>query len=123
LIRMTDEFSNEVMATAAAAGASVATFVADVTQTPSLAPATISAMAASIDNQATAIAQAYTNGIARRKESDAAIQAAQKVIANAQTKVSQAVLNDVVNKAQDAESSTTAEHAQIVALASGVPSA
>lgn len=117
LIKITDDFTNQVMTTAAAAGATIATFVADVTQTPSLSPSTISAMATSIDNQATAIAQAYTDGIARRKESDAAILAAQKVIANSQAKVSQSVLNDLVGKAQEAQQLSLTEHAQTVALA------
>jgi uncharacterized protein YaaN involved in tellurite resistance len=121
MIRQIDEFSNQVLATAAAAGAQIAVYVADVTQTPSLDPGTIASMAKSIEDQAAALAAAYQKGIERRRASDAAILDAQRVIANAQKTVSDATLNTALERAIEAQKYTTDENGKITALAQGVP--
>jgi uncharacterized protein YaaN involved in tellurite resistance len=121
MIQQIDEFSNQVMAAAAAAGAQIGVYVADVTQTPSLDPATITAMAKSIEDQASALATAYQKGIERRRASDAAILDAQRVIANAQKTVSDATLNTALTKAAEAQNYTTDETGKIIALTQGVP--
>lgn len=121
MIQQIDEFSNQVMATAAAAGAQLSVYIADVTQTPSLDPGTIAAMAKSIEDQASALATAYQKGIERRRASDAAILDAQRVIANAQKTVSDATLNTALDRAADAQKYTTDENGKIAALVQGVP--
>jgi len=121
MIRQIDEFSNQVLATAAAAGAQIAVYVADVTQTPSLDPGTIASMAKSIEDQAAALAAAYQKGIERRRASDAAILDAQRVIANAQKTVSDATLNTALERAVEAQKYTTDENGKIATLVQGVP--
>ncbi|MGC1378477.1 MAG: hypothetical protein WA821_19755 [Anaerolineales bacterium] len=123
LIKITDQFANEVMQTAAKAGAGIAAFAVDVTQTPSLSPETISMMAASIAAQADATAKSYNDGFARQLAANSAMLDGQKVIANSQLKVSQAVLNGLITKAQAAQESSATEQTQVLALASGVQTA
>ena len=123
LIKVTDQFANDVMQTAAKAGAGIAAFAVDITQTPSLSPQTISMMAASIAAQADATAKSYNDGFARQLAANSAMLEGQKVIANSQIKVSQAVLNGLLTKAQAAQESAVTEQSQVLALASGTPTA
>lgn len=123
LIELTDTFDNAVMQEAAKAGAEIAAYIADVTQTPSLRPETIKMIADSIAAQADATAKAYLTGLERRKASDDAIVKGQRVIANSQMKVSDTFLNQMMNSASKATEASTAEQNELLALAKKVPTA
>lgn len=96
------EASNEWMQAYAAAGAQLVPQIADIVETPSLQPQTVAAMAASLAAQAEGIVKAMEAGAQRRRELDEAILAGGRVIADANKKISDALVAQVVGKATEA---------------------
>jgi uncharacterized protein YaaN involved in tellurite resistance len=123
LIKMTDEFDNAVLTKAAEAGAQIAAFVADTTQTPSLRPETMKAIADSIAQQALATNQAYINGIVRRRAADQAMLDGQKVIASSQKSIADTFLNKQAAAAATATVEAKSDQDELLALAKGLPTA
>ncbi len=93
------ESANEWLTAYAAAGAELVPQIAEVVEQPTLLPQTIAAMADSLAKQADGIIHAMQAGAQRRKENDDAIIAAQKVIRDANAKVSDALIQQVVSEA------------------------
>jgi uncharacterized protein YaaN involved in tellurite resistance len=93
------EEANNWLQAYAAAGAEVVPRIARIVEEPSLKPSTITAMADSLAKQADGIVQAMEMGAQRRAENEQAILAAQKVIADSNAKVSDALVQQVVEEA------------------------
>jgi uncharacterized protein YaaN involved in tellurite resistance len=105
--RVVAQSANEWLTAYANAGAQVVPLIAQAVQTPSLTPATIAAMAQSVENQAQAIIDAYAQGKQDRAEVDDAIVKARRVISVASDTLSTKILeeqrpvvNELVQRAQ-----------------------
>jgi uncharacterized protein YaaN involved in tellurite resistance len=92
--------ANEWLTAYTQAGAQAVPLIANAVETPSLTPQTISAMAGAVEQQSQAIITAYQEGKRRRAETDSAIISAQRVIADSTARVNDAVINDLVQKAE-----------------------
>ncbi|MBE3558506.1 MAG: toxic anion resistance protein [Ktedonobacteraceae bacterium] len=92
--------ANEWLTAYSSAGAQAVPLIASAVETPSLTPQTIAAMAGAVEQQSQAIINAYEEGKRRRAETDTAIVTAQRVIAGATARVNDAVINDLVQKAE-----------------------
>lgn len=116
IIQAVDNFSNDVQRTAAEAGAKMVVFIANVTNTPSLRPETIVAIAQSVEDQAKGLAEAYADGRKRQLDVDTAMLDGATKITNAQQTVSAAVLNAHIAKAKEAEAYVNTEAAKLDTL-------
>jgi len=92
--RVVAEAANEWLTAYANAGAQAVPLIANAVQTPSLTPQTISAMAASVEQQTQSIIDAYESGKEKRAESDDAIVKAGRVISAATNKLSTKIIED-----------------------------
>ncbi len=92
--RVVAEAANEWLTAYTNAGAQAVPLIASAVQTPSLTPQTITAMAASVEQQTQAIIDAYDQGREKRAASDDAIVKAARVISAATNKISTKVVED-----------------------------
>lgn len=100
--RMDKEVSGEAnkwLRAYSAASAEAVPMIAQQVQTPSLTPETIAAMAQSIQQQADGLIAAYQKGYELRAEVDDAIVKAQRVIQQANVRISEEVVNGLVAQA------------------------
>ena len=93
--------ANEWLTAYAQAGAQGVSMIAEAVETPTLRPDTIATMAELVASQADAILEARKLGAAMRLEVSQAITAGYKVLAAAQTRLNDAVVDDIVTRAQD----------------------
>jgi uncharacterized protein YaaN involved in tellurite resistance len=91
--------ANEWIQAYEAAGAELVPVIAKAVQTPTLTPQTIAAVADSVAKQATGIIEAMQMGAARRQELEQTMLQAQQVLANANTRISQAEIDEIVGQA------------------------
>jgi len=99
MIEAVSTSTNEWLTAFSNAGAELVPMIADTVETPTLLPQTIAAMADSLARQANGIVTAMEAGTRRREELDQAILDGGKVIADANAKISDALIASVVAKA------------------------
>ncbi|WP_220191565.1 toxic anion resistance protein [Ktedonospora formicarum] len=80
--------ANEWLTAYSQAGDQIVPLVAQAVETPTLTPATISAMAAAVERQSQAIVEAYEQGKVQRAENDDAMMKAREIISAATNEVS-----------------------------------
>lgn len=94
------EAQNEWITAYASAGAQVVPAIAEAVNTPTLQPAAVYAMAASIEAQTNGVIAAIEGGAQKRAELEQAIVETEPILKNAALRVSEATINQIVSKAQ-----------------------
>lgn len=97
--KVVQDASNEWLQAYAGAGAQLVPMIADAVQRPTLTPQTITAMVESVSTQADGIIKAMEAGAERRAELESAMVDAQSILANANKKVSDALIQRVLGAA------------------------
>ena len=98
---------NEWLTAYAAAGAQVAPMIAEAVNTPTLRPDTMFAMASSLEQEADGIVKAVEAGAQQRAAVDQALVQTQPILKNVANRVSQAMIDQIVAKAQQPLEITT----------------
>lgn len=101
LSEQVQQASNDWLVAFAAAGAEVVPRVAEMVQTPTLLPQTVAAMAESVAKQAEGVVTAMENGAQRRAELDDAMLTAKKILDDSSEKISDALIDSIVEHANN----------------------
>lgn len=99
--------ANSWLQSFSSAAAVAVPMIAEEVQTPTITPETVYAMAKSIDEQATGIVTAMENGAKRRAELDKAMVTAKQVLDSSAQKISDALVDQVIDQAAKLDVATS----------------